>query len=177
MTTVHAQIQQTLMQINDKQTRKVVEKSRQFQIGEWVLVDRRNLSIKTGNNRSLTNKWIGPYKIIKVVSRHAYKLEYPKGIRMHDVVHTSLLKPFRSRAENEMDEDTDDEQKDLFFDVEKIVDSKRFGNTIKYRVRWKGYDETDDTWEPFENVENVIHLVKDFHQLKPRAPRDPAVQS
>ena len=64
---------------------------------------------------------------------------------MHNVVYTSLLKPFRSRAEDNRDENIDDEQKDLFFDVENIIDSKRFGNTTKYRVRWKGYNETDDT--------------------------------
>src|SRR5258705_8849118 len=174
MTTVHTQIQQMLKQINDKQTKRHLEKSRQFNVDEWVLVDRRNLSIKAGNNRSLMHKWIGPSKIIKVVSRHAYKLEYPKGIRMHNVVHTSPLKPFKSWDNDEME--IDDEEKDLFFDVDKIVDSKRFGKVIKYRVRWKGYDETDDTWEPLENVSKVIDLVKDFHHLKPKAPRDPTLQ-
>ena len=62
---------------------------------------------------------------------------------MHNVINTSLLKPFRSQNNDEMQ--VDDEEEDLFFEVENIIDSKRFGRTIKYRVRWKGYNETDDT--------------------------------
>ena len=92
---------------------------------------------------------------------------------MHNVIHTSLLKPFRSRNNDEMQ--VDDEEEDLFFEVENIIDSKRFGRTIKYRVRWKGYDETDDTWEPFENIKQVTDLIKVFHRSKPRAPQHPAM--
>ena len=137
------------------------------------MVDWRNLSLKSGSNQSLTQKWIGLYKVIKVVSQHAYKLEYPKGIRMHNVIYTSLLKPFKSRNNDEMQ--VDDEEQDLFFEVENIIDSKRFGQMIKYRVRWKGYDETDDTWEPFENIKQVTDLIRVFHHSKPTAPHHPAM--
>ena len=142
-------------------------------MGDWVLVDRRNLSLKSGNNRSLTQKWIGPYKVIEVVSRHAYKLEYAKGIRIHNFIHTSLLKPFKSRNNDEMQ--VSDDKEDLFFEVENIIDSKRFGRMIKYRVRWKGYDETDDMWEPFENIKQVMALIRVFHHSKPTTPYHPTM--
>ena len=78
MTMVHAQIRSTLKEINDKHSKLHLDKSRQFNVGDREFVDRRNLTIKAGNSRSLAQKLIGPYKIIKVISRHAYKLEYPK---------------------------------------------------------------------------------------------------
>ena len=53
----------------------------------------------------------------------------------------------------------DDKEEDLFFEVENIIDSNRFGRTIKYRVHWKGYDKTDDMWEPFENIKQVMDLI------------------
>ena len=50
------------------------------------------------------------------------------------------------------------------------------GRVVKYEVRWKGYDETDDTWVPIENVKQVMEMVKSFHRTKPNAPRDPTVE-
>ena len=92
---------------------------------------------------------------------------------MHNVIHTSLLKPFKSHNNDEMQ--MSDEEEDLFFEVENIIDSKCFGRTIKYRVHWKGYDETDDTWEPFENIKQVTALIRVFHPSKPTAPRHPTM--
>ena len=61
MTTVHNQIHDTLKRINHKRSTPYVDKARQFNINDQVLVDRRNLQVKAGNNRSLTRKWLGPY--------------------------------------------------------------------------------------------------------------------
>jgi len=97
MTTVHNQIHHTLKQINIKRSAIHIEKARKFAVNDWVLVDRRNLQVKAGNNRSLTNKWIGPYKVTETIGTHAYRLEVPEGTRWHNVVHTTLLKPFRTR--------------------------------------------------------------------------------
>ena len=92
---------------------------------------------------------------------------------MHNVIHTSLLKPFKSRNDDEIQ--MDNEEEDLFFEVENIINSKCFGRTIKYRVCWKGYDETDDTWEPFENIKQVTDLIRVFYCSKPTAPHHPAL--
>ena len=61
MTTVHNHIHDVLKHINHKQSTLHVEKGRHFNIDEWVLVDKRNLQVKAGNNKSLTRKWLGPY--------------------------------------------------------------------------------------------------------------------
>ena len=171
---MHSHIQSTLKKINDRRSELSLEKSRQFQVGDQVLVDRRNLTVKAGNNRSLTQKWIGPYKVIKAAGRHAYKLELPQGIRIHPVIHTTMLNPFKTR-EGEDPMEVDDEEDQLFYEVEGIIDSRRFGRTVKYRVRWKGYGEADDTWQPIDTLQGQMGMIREFHQRKLRAPRDPSV--
>lgn len=49
--------------------------------------------------------------------------------------------------------------------VEKILDRKKIAGIIKYKVKWEGYDVADCTWEPRENLENVIYLVEEFDDM------------
>jgi len=131
MTTVYNQIHDTLKQINNKRSAINIEKARQFAINNWVLVDYRNLQIQAGNNRSLTNKWIGPYKVIEAIGSHVYQLEVPEGTRWYNVVYTTLLKAFNRRDEDqEMDNDDPD-----VYEVESIIDSRKIHSVVKYRVR------------------------------------------
>ena len=169
MTTIHSQIQNTLKRINNRRSELSLEKSHQFHVGDQVLIDRRNLTVKAGNNRSLTQKWIGPYKVIKVVGHYAYKLELPIGIRLHYVIHTTMPKPFKTR-EGDDHMELDNEEDQLFYEVEGILDSRHFGRTVKYRVRWKGYGENDDTWKSIDTLQGQMGMIREFHQRKPRAP-------
>ena len=54
MPTVHNQIHDTRKRINEKHSTIYIEKVRQLYIDDWVLVDRRNLPAKAGNNKSFT---------------------------------------------------------------------------------------------------------------------------
>ena len=141
MTTVHNQIHDTLKHINHKRSSLHLEKARQFNVDDWVLVDRRNLQVKAGNNKSLTRKWLGPYKVIKPIGSHPYRLEVPEGIRWHNVVYTTLHKLFRRRDEVQ-DMEVDDEE---IWEVEEIVNSRKVKGVVQYRVRWSGCTELEDT--------------------------------
>ena len=77
MTTVHNQIHDTLKRIKEKRSTIHIEKAWRFNMDDWVLVDGRNLQLKAENNKSLTRKWLGPYKVIKAIGSHAYRLEVP----------------------------------------------------------------------------------------------------
>ena len=94
MTQVHNEIGPILKSINNKCSSLSIDKARTFEIGDMVLVDRRNLTIKAGNNRSLSNKYVGPYKVIDKKGSLAYKLEIPARMRLYNVIYVSLLKPY-----------------------------------------------------------------------------------
>lgn len=50
--------------------------------------------------------------------------------------------------------------------VQKLVEKKKMGNRIYYKVRWKGYPPEQDTWELRSKlVEDVPLLVKEYDNL------------
>ena len=165
---MHNHIYDTLKRINEKRSTIHIEKARPFNIDDWVLVDRRNLQVKAGNIKSLTQKWLGPYEVIKAIGSHAYRLEVPEGTRCHNVVHITLLTLFRRREEpHDMDEDEAEG-----WEVEEIHNSGTHKGVVQYRVRWAGCTEFEDRWESIDHLYNCTDKVKDLRQKFPGKPRD-----
>lgn len=48
------------------------------------------------------------------------------------------------------------------YKVEKILDKKMKGDTVEYKIKWKGYSMKDCTWEPVENLRNIEDMVIAF---------------
>ena len=127
-----------------------------YKVCDQVLVDRRNLTIPEGI-RALSDRWIGPYKVIEDRwDGYAYKLDIPIRVRIHRVIHVSLLKPYqdapiRTRTARPRDPilGQSDAIKDILFHIEGFVDSKWFGSPreriVKYGVRRQGYQPAEDT--------------------------------
>jgi len=63
-----------------------------FKIGQRVWLDSRNL--KTYNNKKLSPRREGPFKILKQKGPVTFKLKLPITWRIHDVFHASLLMPY-----------------------------------------------------------------------------------
>ena len=89
-------------------------------------------------------------------------------MKCHPVFHISLLEPTASNPlagqkqpappPNIVDDNVE-------FEVEEILDSKLIRKTLKYLVRWVGYDEL--TWEPAELLKNSPQLVHYVHWKYP----------
>ena len=116
----------------------------------------------------------GPFEVTEVLSDVDYRLALPPALRLHDVFHIDCLSPYRGnevnsllpRPPNPVTIDGEEE-----YEVDHVRDSKLFGRTLKYLVRWKGYGEGEDTWEPSGNLRHSPRAVKEFHAWNPGAPR------
>ena len=66
--------------------------------GQEVLLSTKNIRLKktVDMKRKLMPKWIGPFKISKCVGPVAVRLDLPLGMKIHNVFHVSLVKPYRN---------------------------------------------------------------------------------
>jgi hypothetical protein len=48
------------------------------------------------------------------------------------------------------------------YEVESILDKKKQQGKWKYKIKWVGYPEDQCTWEPVENLDNVVEMLQEF---------------
>ena len=149
-------------------------KPQEYNVGDWVLLSTKNLRLRRPS-RKLSPRYCGPYKVVDVFGKQAYKLQLPEGSRIHPVFHVSLLEPWNGR-DNQQVQDTlpellDDEEE---YEVESIVghDTRKQGKQQKewYLVRWAGYPPEYDQWMPEDELSNARGAIDDFKKtnLAPR---------
>ena len=59
----------------------------------------------------------------------------------------------------------DDEDNSYF--AQTIVDSIIMNGEVLYRVRWKGFPQEEDTWQPRCHLEEVVHLISSYQKKMP----------
>ena len=137
-----------------------------FEVNQRVLLSTRNLHIsKTNLTRKLLPRFIGPFKVLNKIGSQAYELELPPSMRMRDVFHVSLLKPYHEEGAYQPPPVTillDGEEE---FEVDVILNHKtatgRRPNKT-YLVRWTGYGPEHDTWEPECNLQNCRDKIQAY---------------
>lgn len=158
--------------------RATVDKGRrpqEFNVGDDVLLSTANISFKGVGAPKLMPRYIGPYKVVKRIGATAYELELASNMRIHDVFHVSLLKPYMPgrNVHPPLPELTDDGH--VEFEVDRILqheDRRRGGKTRReYFVHWRGYDRSHDTWEPEANLKNCPEKIEEYWARIPPAPR------
>jgi transposase InsO family protein len=140
-----------------------------FDEGDLVWLKAQNIRTERPS-RKLDHRRLGPFKITKVVSPHAYELDLPASMRVHPVFSVSLLDPAaddpipgqRNPPPPPVIVDEDEE-----YEVEEILDSKMLRRRLRYKVKWTGYDHP--TWEPAEFI-NKASAVDEFHRRYPDKP-------
>ena len=139
-------------------------------VGDNVWLLRRHIQT-TRPSTKLDFKRLGRFRIIQKLSSHAYRLELPATMKIHPVFHISLLEPCGTDPLAGHTQPpppsiiVDDEEEQ---EVEEVLDSRYFGKTLKYLVRWLGYDHP--TWEPADLLEHAPLMVSRYHDAYPSKP-------
>jgi hypothetical protein len=145
-----------------------------YKVGDQVWLNAQNYSTDRPMKK-LDHKWLGPFKVLKIVSKAALKLQFtPKERGIHPVVSTTNVRKYHpdnipERPTYHMPGPTliDGEEE---YEVEEILDSKYIRGNLHYYVRWKGYPNSENSWLPIHNL-HAPNLLASFHQTHPRAPK------
>jgi len=64
-----------------------------YRVGDLVMLSTKDLKYQMASRRTekLTERFIGPYKVKKIISANAVELELPSTIRIHPVVNVSRI--------------------------------------------------------------------------------------
>ena len=139
-------------------------------VGQEVLLSTQNINLKSPGTKKLLPKWLGPFVVTQAVNDVAFRLDLPPQMkRLHPVFHASLLKPYYSSGKRQPPPPPElSEEGDLVFEVEALLDRreirhKRHKPIVEYKIRWKGYDDKNDSWEPESNL-NCPELLAEFEK-------------
>ncbi|MBW0496871.1 hypothetical protein O181_036586 [Austropuccinia psidii MF-1] len=146
-----------------------------FQPGDKVWLASKNIKT-TRPTKKLSERWLGPFEVIKKIGSHAYHLKFPQQWKsVHPVFHVSLLQPVKQSSipnHNQLLPPPVLVEQQEEWEVAQVLDSKLRRGKLWYLVEWKEFSEDPErtTWEPASNLTNSPDLVKDFHSLYPDKP-------
>ena len=112
----------------------------------------------------LTERFVGPYKIKKIVSPNVVELELPSTVKIHPVVNVSRIRKYIGQVERQKKEqpalviiEGEEEQ-----EVKRILNKQQVREKDKYLVCWKGFTAESDTWKGKENLKNAKKAIEEF---------------
>lgn len=141
-----------------------------FEVGQQVLLSSKNIKFKHSRTKKLLPRYIGPFPVTRVISPVAYKLLLPTHMRMHDVFHVSLLKPYKTDGSVQPPPPPEIIDGELEYEVEAVLahrERKLRGKKVvrEYLIKWSGYESIHNTWEPEENLVHSREAVQQYWSL------------
>ena len=115
-----------------------------FDIGDYVWLNTKYWNT-TRPSPKLDNNNSGPFKII-AREGNSFKLQLPTSMKIHPVISPDKLrKSANDPLLGQVNEPVDPVEiaGDIEYEVEEVLAVKKQWNQLKYRVKWKGYEEED----------------------------------
>ena len=135
-------------------------------MGDLVLLSTKDLKWQMEGRRTekLTERFVGPYKVKRVISSNAVELELPRTVKVHPVVNVSRIRRYREQVQGQKKQPAlpviiEGEEE---YEIEKVINKRKRYRKWEYLVRWKGYTAEEDTWEKEANLGNAKEAVEEY---------------
>jgi len=92
-------VQDDMKKYADKKRSDVDE----YKVGDLVMLSTKDLKYQMVGRRmeKLTERFVGPYKVKKIVSMNAIELELPNTVKIHPVVNVSRIRRYVGQVEGQ----------------------------------------------------------------------------
>ena len=159
---VLAKVQVDMKKYADRRRSKVDE----YKVEDLVILSTKDLKYQMVRNRTekLTERFVGPYKVQKIVLSNVVKSELPSTVKIHLVANVSRIQHYVGQVKEQRKEqlalviiEGEKEQK-----VKRILNKQNIRGKDKYLVWQKGFTVESDTWEERENLGNAKEAIKEF---------------
>ena len=149
---------QETMERNENKHKK---KGPQFKKGDKVWLHTKNLKTKRPNKK-LDHIKVGPFFIKSVKRPVNYELELLAYAKVHPVFYISLFEKVANNIPIS-EEFMFEPEEDARYEIEKILKKQK----NQYLVKWKEYPESENSWEPVENLlPNCSRMLQQFQDLE-----------
>jgi len=136
-----------------KEIKKYADKKRvevnEYKVEDLVMLSTKDLKYQMVRRRTekLMERYVGPYKIKKIISLNTVELELPSTVKIHPVVNVSRIQKYIGQVKGQRKEQPTlviikgEEE----WEVEKILNKRQIREKDKYLARWKGFTAESDT--------------------------------
>ena len=165
---LHDKLREKIAQGNEKMAQQANRKRIEGPIlkgGDRVYLLTKNLPTLRPSKK-LDAIRIGPFEVKKRIKEVNYELRLPRNMRIRPVFHISLLEPAPADAPLETNIEMKPDQTD--YEVEQLLDVRKFGNQWRYLVKWKNYPSEENSWEPIKCLKDCPKRLEQFHQQNPQ---------
>ena len=140
-----------------------------IKVGDQVMISTKlttPMHLQSRANKALQDKWHGPYKVLEIISNNAYRLKLPSTLRIHPVISCTFIKPYAStndfphRIKELPPPIIVDNQ--IEYEVESIKNHRMRYNQYEYLTHWKGYPDSEDTWQKESDLINAQELLNEY---------------
>jgi len=140
----------------------------EYRVRDLVMLSTKDLKYQMAGRRmeKLTERFVGPYKVKKVVSLNTIKLELPSTVKIYPVVNVSRVCKYVGQVKGQKKEQPlpviiEGEEE---WEVERILNKQWIRGKNKFLVRWKGFTAESNIWEGRENLKNAKEAIKEFEK-------------
>ena len=167
--------QQQLTKARDQMIRQEDPHRRamEYQVGDQVLLSTKHIRFRNCPQK-LQRRFVGPFPIIRKISRAAYELQLPDAWYIHPVFHISLLKPWRESSwssPGDLQPANIEPAPKPTYEVERILRWRRVQVGRKkmreFLVTWHGYPLEEAMWIPESNFHFPAQLKAQIKQDRP----------
>ena len=167
----HEEARAALVRLQEEMKRQADrnrKEAEEYKVGDKVLISMKDISMELRKRatKKLTEKFIGPYVVKKIVSENAVELELPAVLRIHPVVNVRRIVKYKEQVERQkkIPPPPVEVAGEKEYGVEEILDRQERRGKTKYLVKWKGYTVEGNTWEGLENLKNAKEKIEEFEK-------------